>query len=326
MLQTTYHEMENILLEQTQSPLAVLHGLVAKQLKMITGAAVCAFSRYDADERALITTSIEADALLMNLSLKVLGKSAIGLRTPISDDMLSSMRSKHLSIMSNLTEATQGAIPFQASLILQAMMGLDRFIGLAFLVDGQVYGTAMICMKKGMPAPPEDMLRFFASMTAISIRGKQDGEKLNHYLHHDELTGLYNRRHFIQHLSSARNEGVFPMTLMMMDVDNLKKINDQDGHLKGDEALVWTAKTITGLLPEAAVFARLGGDEFALLIQNHDEASGLRLLERMRQATCDKGSSDNGNTPHLSIGMAFAVDSNENLQDLLHLADMRMYS
>jgi hypothetical protein len=62
--------------------------------------------------------------------------------------------------MSSLTEATQGAIPIQASRILQAMMAFDRFIGLAFLVDGQVYGTAMICLKKGTPDPPKTCCAF----------------------------------------------------------------------------------------------------------------------------------------------------------------------
>jgi diguanylate cyclase (GGDEF)-like protein len=170
------------------------------------------------------------------------------------------------------------------------------------------------------------MLRFFGSMTAISIRGKQDEEKLNHYLHHDELTGLYNRRHFFHVLSHAQTGGVFPMTLMMMDVDNLKMINDQHGHLMGDEALIWIARTITGLLPEGAVFARIGGDEFALLIQNQNETEGLQLLERMRRATCEKVSGNTKETPHLSIGMAVAIASNENLQDLLHMADMKMYA
>ena len=64
-----------------------------------------------------------------------------------------------------------------------------------------------------------------------------------------------------------------------------------------------------------------------MLIQNHDESDGLQLLESMRQATCEKVSGvSSEETPHLSIGMAVAVVSNENLLELLHLAVMRMYA
>lgn len=109
----------------------------------------------------------------------------------------------------------------------------------------------------------------------------------------DGLTGLYSRRHFDVLLAGAigeshiRNE---PLTLIMMDVDNFKQINDNYGHPAGDTVLLSLAQNIQNSLrtirpaQSADVVARYGGEEFAVVLRNVDEPMAYTIAERLRTA------------------------------------------
>jgi len=326
MHNASYRIMENILLEQTHATLPALYGLVAEQLQRLSGSAVCSFSLYDPEARDLTTQSLIADKPFVTKILSVLEKGVIGLKTQVSPQMLSQMMEVRIKNVISLSEATEGSIPPAAAKVLQAITGIDRFIGLSFLVDGQVYGTALMGMKAGIPDPPPDMLCFFASMTSIAFRGKQNEERLTYVSQHDELTGLFNRRHFYEVLEKLQSTGQFPLVLMMMDVDNLKQINDRYGHLAGDEALARFAKHVSGQLAERMVFSRLGGDEFVLISPGDDEKSGMLLMETIRTAIAELPGNGRSIPMQVSLGMAVARDGSDKLMDLLHEADLRMYA
>lgn len=106
----------------------------------------------------------------------------------------------------------------------------------------------------------------------------------------DMLTGMYNRRYFYDHLSEMSEK---PMTLLYMDLDMFKYVNDTYGHAKGDEVLIKTANIIRTLFPKA-VSARLGGDEFALVMEgvlSDDDITGYtgnleRTIQRVFTADC----------------------------------------
>lgn len=119
---------------------------------------------------------------------------------------------------------------------------------------------------------------------------KEFEQQLRHVADHDSLTGLLNRRRFSEELESqlaqkSRYGGT--AAALVVDVDNLKTINDTNGHSAGDEALRSVANALRHRLRSTDVVARLGGDEFALLLPNADleEADGLArdLLERLAQ-------------------------------------------
>jgi diguanylate cyclase (GGDEF)-like protein len=110
------------------------------------------------------------------------------------------------------------------------------------------------------------------------------------------LTGLLNRRGFYQRfhqeLAAARRSGQ-SLSLVMIDLDGLKAINDRDGHEVGDRALRALAESMRDVLRVTDVGARLGGDEFALLAPHTGEPAVITLAERIRarvgdrQAQCD---------------------------------------
>lgn len=123
---------------------------------------------------------------------------------------------------------------------------------------------------------------------------------------HDFLTGLYNRRHFVERLSILDEKKHHPIGVMMIDVNGLKIINDAYGHPFGDKALIKTAEV---LLEKAAgrddVF-RIGGDEFAIIVCNTSDAEMSQQVEqiheRLKEITID-------NIP-LSVAIGYAIKTN----------------
>lgn len=146
----------------------------------------------------------------------------------------------------------------------------------------------------------------------------------------DELTGLYNRRGF-QALAEQqirqvrRSQG--QLTLVYLDLDGLKTINDSQGHRAGDEALVETADILRRSFRDADIVARLGGDEFAVLLldtrQDGVEIPIARFRENLARAN---RTTERGFPISVSFGFA-AWDDKEltNLDELIARADEEMY-
>lgn len=103
----------------------------------------------------------------------------------------------------------------------------------------------------------------------------------------DAVTNLYNKRHFLERfaeeLSLARRRGT-PLSLLMIDIDHFKQVNDTHGHLAGDMVLYQVARRLEAIIREEDLLARYGGEEFAVLLRGSTEAEGFALAERMRLA------------------------------------------
>jgi two-component system, cell cycle response regulator len=109
-------------------------------------------------------------------------------------------------------------------------------------------------------------------------------KQLRHVALFDDLTGVYNRRGFMflaeQNLAAARAGGT-PITILFLDVDHLKQINDLHGHLEGDRALTDVADILRGTFRAADLVGRLGGDEFcAVLVDDKEPQAAVRRLRR----------------------------------------------
>lgn len=108
---------------------------------------------------------------------------------------------------------------------------------------------------------------------------------LTHLASHDALTGLKNRVEFEHHLSKAMDEvqrDGFTHTLMFLDLDEFKVVNDTCGHAGGDEMLRQIATLMRAKLRQTDTLARLGGDEFGVLVMHCDASGGARLAEEIR--------------------------------------------
>lgn len=155
-------------------------------------------------------------------------------------------------------------------------------------------------------------------------------ERLSQY---DELTGLFNRRHFMSlarhELSrSARYGG--ELSLLMLDVDHFKRVNDDHGHRAGDLVLAALSREIRQALRETDIPGRLGGEEFAVLLPETGAEQAQQVAERLRQAVAGK-IIDIGNEKRLactiSIGVAAKpAEPSADLENLLHRADTALYA
>jgi len=145
----------------------------------------------------------------------------------------------------------------------------------------------------------------------------------------DTLTSLYNRRFFMERANSlikSAKRHKFPMSLVMCDIDDFKKINDNFGHDVGDEVLTVFAKTIKSLTREDDLLARFGGEEFVALLPQTNAEGGKVLAQRM----CDHTADLTVQVPNdeikftASFGVA-TFDSQNELQKNLKAADKALY-
>lgn len=152
---------------------------------------------------------------------------------------------------------------------------------------------------------------------------KQTEDKLKFMSSHDSLTGLHNRSYFEQELVKLERSRHFPLSIVMVDVDDLKAINDRLGHVAGDVLLRQAAVLLRETFRCGDVVARIGGDEFAVLLPDTDEQSVQEVVVRIREGL--RLWNDSHSTPiNLSLGVAVAEDGRQ-LLEALKTADQRMY-
>ncbi|PLV57162.1 GGDEF domain-containing protein [Thermotoga sp. SG1] len=153
--------------------------------------------------------------------------------------------------------------------------------------------------------------------------------ELEHMAYHDPLTGLPNRRYFFEfggkYLDIAKREGK-KVFILFLDLSGFKKINDTYGHPFGDEVLKTISKRIIDRIRKSDVISRFGGDEFALLLYDMKEDYLDSFLERLFSAfkmPVRIGSTET----HISanVGVAKFPEDGTNLEELLKVADSRMY-
>ncbi|HHV94074.1 MAG TPA: GGDEF domain-containing protein [Firmicutes bacterium] len=138
----------------------------------------------------------------------------------------------------------------------------------------------------------------------------------------DPVTGVYNRKKFDEALDEwigfSKRYGN-PLSLILLDVDNFKEVNDTYGHIVGDSVLKSVAATVSQSIRDTDVFARWGGDEFALLLPNTDIRQAEKLAERIRKCI-SSSSSDNPKDITCSFGVA-AYEEHDTKQSLLRKVD-----
>jgi len=144
----------------------------------------------------------------------------------------------------------------------------------------------------------------------------------------DPLTGLPNRRAFLERLSdevARARRANSQVCIAYLDVDNFKNLNDQKGHLEGDEFLRHIARAIKDTVRASDVAARLGGDEFAVLFTDAKRIAVEPLAHRLLARVTALGERYPGLDLGASVGMAWYAAPPDDPEELLHRADAAMY-
>ncbi len=171
----------------------------------------------------------------------------------------------------------------------------------------------------------------FVIVTFYEITNQRYRLELQAAAQRDDLTDLPNRSGFYQEVETAIahfKETRTPFTLLYIDLDNFKQINDQYGHGAGDQVLQAFARRLQASVRRQDFVCRLGGDEFAVLLRDSiDTRIAQLVLDRLEKHMLKAVSLRNGKSIAIeaSIGMAFYPHDAASLEEILHAADERMY-
>lgn len=170
------------------------------------------------------------------------------------------------------------------------------------------------------------------SMRRLMLELKEKNTLLEKLSVTDDLTGLFNRRHFFesikQHLALGLRHN-FKISCMLMDIDHFKDINDTHGHIVGDEVLRKIGTLLNACKRDGELLARFGGEEFVLCLFNTDTKSSLKAAERFRKLikshdfSTDKFRDIKNIT--MSIGIASCEQNAVTIDELLAAADKALY-
>lgn len=174
-----------------------------------------------------------------------------------------------------------------------------------------------------LPGHEADWSLVLLSLTDITAR-----KKAEHYLEylgtHDTLTKLRNRSFYVDEIKRLERKGPFPITVIFIDMNNLKDVNDNAGHTVGDALLQRTGEVLAKAIEIPQQAARIGGDEFAILLPDTDEHQGKQMLDSINKLIELNNQFYTGPAVSLSIGMATCHEG-QRLEDALRDADLAMY-
>jgi len=175
-------------------------------------------------------------------------------------------------------------------------------------------------------------LRYLCDQIALGFANSSRYRSAQQLMYSDDLTGLYNHRYLQialnQEMMRSQRYGL-KFSVLFMDLDRFKEINDQHGHLAGSAALQEVGRLMRGCVRDVDTLFRFGGDEFAALLVETDRRAARVVAERIRGLIEKHVFLEKDNTPSqvtVSIGIATFPDDASNQERLLGLADQAMYA
>jgi diguanylate cyclase (GGDEF)-like protein/PAS domain S-box-containing protein len=212
-------------------------------------------------------------------------------------------------------------------------------LGVPITIKGETIG--FLTLDSGTPnvftARDAERLRAFVDQAAIAIENARLYAEVQELAITDVLTGLFNRRGLFQ-LGEREVERALrfqhALSVVMLDIDYFKRVNDSFGHPTGDRVLRALANCCRGLVRNVDVVARYGGEEFILLLPETDLASAAQVAERLRQSVeqmlvlADTGENGEGGPVQVtaSLGVVGLTPETQNLVALLTRVDQALYA
>ena len=183
------------------------------------------------------------------------------------------------------------------------------------------FGGSIIHSWMAVSAVAFIMLR---SMAMVLMAAERSRNQLTELAHHDPLTGALNRGGLAQHVPSLGSQSI---SLLIIDIDHFKQLNDRHGHATGDDILRLFATVSRGIVRSGDLLARQGGDEFLAVLKNVSKEDAVAIAERIRLAFAAAVMQlpELAIFPTLSIGVAARGENDADFERLIQKADEALY-
>lgn len=220
-----------------------------------------------------------------------------------------------------------------AELELLRREGSRSLVMLPLVAKGQSIGIVEMTTRTQLrlDAARLEFARTMANEAAMALENAKLYEEARALADHDPLTGFFNHRYLHERLGEEvvrAGRSRRPVSLLMIDLDDFKLVNDTFGHLFGDRVLAWVAERIRSTLRVTDVAARYGGDEFAVILPDSDHAAAVHAGERIVAAFQAEAFQAEGRGPvpiGVSVGVATHPGDGRTAQELISAADGALY-
>jgi len=288
--------------------------LVAREVSQLLGVEIGAVARFDSDEFGTFVGAwppSAAAAFGHSIALRG-GNSAIA-------------RVAHTGVAQRL----EGYAPRSAGGPAGVEdLGMSGGVAAPIMIAGRAWGAVGAATTGGGPLPADAELRIgrFADLTAAAIGNAAALELLNAQAGTDAVTGLANHRIFNERLSEeaerSRRHGR-GLSIVILDLDGFKDVNDTHGHAVGDRVLAEAARRLAAQARHGELMARVGGEEFGWILPETESANALMAAERARRAIAEEPFAGVG-TLTLSAGVS-SLEGSGDVELLMRMADRALY-
>jgi hypothetical protein len=166
-----------------------IEAFLIKSIKEIAGAEFALYNEYNPKNNKLTVRHIEMESKLLQKVFTLLGKKTNEINTDVTDKMYKEITSEHIGFRKTLYEVSYGTISHKVSSAIQVLLNIDHFIGLAFIIDGELYGTAVLAMNESKPDLSKQTLATFCYMASIALSRKRAEESLR--ISEEKMSKIY---------------------------------------------------------------------------------------------------------------------------------------
>ena len=255
----------------------------------------------------------------------------LGLKIKPGEGAMGRVAATKKPLIINTYKSSSNALPHEVAEGVEAVMDVPLLKGEECI---GVLGVSSRVKSHRFTTDDLSLLIVLASQATLAIRNAQLYQEVRHLAFTDGLTGINNRRRLFELAEKEYRRATRygrPLSVMLMDIDHFKSINDQHGHVAGDAVLTWFANECSGIIRQKIdVIGRFGGEEFAVLYPETGLAPAIdaaaRIRKRVSQTKVDLG---NDAAIHITISMGIASLSNDRevtLDHLIERADKALYT
>jgi diguanylate cyclase (GGDEF)-like protein len=282
----------------------------------LTGATAAEISRWKRDENDLVML---VEYLEGKDEITVGGGQSYPLgEYPATKFVLETQQPRQIRVSDPTADPAERALlerRGQKSLLMLPLVARGETIGLMEIID---------TVDREFDEADVDFCRALCDVVATAVRNAMLYSEVEELAARDRLTGLYNRRLFEEQLEVAVARSARTgeeLSLLVVDVDGLKRINDLGGHPAGDNALYALAEALRTSTRATDVCCRLGGDEFAVILPASGSDAALRVAERAQERLAELGRGQYS----FSGGVARYVEAHSGAYDVYRAADIAAY-